>query len=120
MPRRAQVWSETWLAPEAWLEEVEARLRSAGTVSARGGDFDRWDLAIRGGILGGARLLMAIEEHGAGQQLVRFRMSPRLPVAVLAVVGIAAVIGAWPAPRSRAARSARPCDIASQPNPARS
>ena len=50
--------------------------RSAGACVLRGGDYDRWDLEVRGGILGTARTLMAIEEHGAGKQLVRFRSWP--------------------------------------------
>ncbi len=43
----------------------------------RGGDFDRWDLEVRGGLLGCARTLMTIEEHGAGRQLIRFRTWPK-------------------------------------------
>ena len=31
----------------------------------QGGDYDRWDLEIRGGLLGSLRTRMAIEEHGA-------------------------------------------------------
>ncbi|MEW5849183.1 MAG: glycosyltransferase [Myxococcota bacterium] len=72
------VWSETWRAPEAWLGALEARLRKAGAVAWRGGDYDAWDLEVRGGILGGARLIMMLEEHGAGRQLARFRVVPRV------------------------------------------
>ena len=31
---------------------------------------------MRGGMFGGARLLMAVEEHGGGKQLMRFRLWP--------------------------------------------
>jgi len=48
-----------------------------GAVVQRGGDFDRWDLEVRGGLFGCARMLMGIEEHGGGKQLVRFRTWPK-------------------------------------------
>ena len=37
-----------------------------------GGDYDTWDLQIRSGLLGKARLRMVIEEHGAGKQMLKF------------------------------------------------
>jgi hypothetical protein len=46
----------------------------------RGGDFDRWDLDVRPGLLGGARVVTVTEEHGDGRQLSRFRVSPRCSV----------------------------------------
>jgi hypothetical protein len=46
-------------------------------VFRHGSGFDRWDLEVRGGIFGAARLRSAIEEHGGGRQLVRFRVWPR-------------------------------------------
>jgi hypothetical protein len=51
-------------------------VKALGVAVCRGGDYDRWDLEIRRGLFGKARLLMAIEEHGAGKQLVRFRAWP--------------------------------------------
>jgi hypothetical protein len=65
----------------------------------RGGDFDRWDLELRGGLLGGVRILTAVEEHGHGRQLVRFGFRPRptrgspLLAAFFALAGIAAALG---------------------------
>ncbi|HEX2723340.1 MAG TPA: glycosyltransferase [Gemmatimonadaceae bacterium] len=87
--RSASFWHETWLSKEARLEALEARLHLLGAKTVRGGDFDDWDLEILGGIAGRARTLMAIEEHGAGRQLVRFRIRPRfsgLSRAILAAV----------------------------------
>jgi hypothetical protein len=59
---------------------------------------------VRGGLLGCARLLLAIEEHGGGKQLVRFRTWPKfwgLAVAVDVVFAILAALAAfeqaWPA-----------------------
>jgi hypothetical protein len=78
--RTLQLWSEQWQCPLARLQALEETLRAAGTASWRGGDYDRWDLEVRGGILGAARLLATTEEHGAGKQLVRFRLWPKCSV----------------------------------------
>jgi GT2 family glycosyltransferase len=69
-------WSERWVAPEERLRAVEQELTAAGNGVRRGGDFDRWDLEIRDGPLGSARLLLAVEELGGGAQLVRYRCWP--------------------------------------------
>jgi hypothetical protein len=76
-PRKSWVWSEEWNSAEARLTAIEEDLVRDGAVTRRGGDFDRWDLEVRGGLLGSARMLMAIEEHGAGKQLLRFRIWPK-------------------------------------------
>lgn len=76
-PRRFAIWSEQWQPPVARLKSIEAALRAEGVVAPRGGDYDRWDLEVRGGLLGSSRLRMGIEEHGGGKQLVRFRIWPR-------------------------------------------
>lgn len=63
-----------------------------------GGVFDRWDIQVRGGMLGAARCRMTVEEHGHGRQLIRMRMWPRpsggaLALAIgLAVLTTAAVL----------------------------
>jgi hypothetical protein len=44
-----------------------------------GGPFDRWDLEVAGGVLGAARVRTVVEEHGRGRQLVRHRLTPRMP-----------------------------------------
>jgi hypothetical protein len=71
-------------------------------VVRRGGAFDRWDLEVRGGALGTVRALLAVEEHGAGRQLLRARTWPRLagPALGAALLGVglaagAALAGAW-------------------------
>jgi GT2 family glycosyltransferase len=77
-PRRSTIWSEHWVAHEARLAAIESWLKARGGAVLRGGDFDRWDLELRTGILGSARLLSATEEHGGEKQLVRFRVWPRV------------------------------------------
>lgn len=74
--RSAVLWSERWQAPEARLHALESSLRAQRATTARGGDFDRWDLEVRGGMLGAVRLFTTVEEHGAGRQLTRIRIWP--------------------------------------------
>jgi hypothetical protein len=101
-PRTSTVWSELWRAPGEWLRSVEVALQNSGVVSLRGGDYDRWDLEVRGGRLGSARTLMTIEEHGGGRQLVRFRTWARssstgvLLIAMFVVLCVGAALDhAW-------------------------
>lgn len=75
-PRSTAVWTEQWHEPASRLEAIEAMLRGEGAVVQRGGDFDRWDLEFRGGLLGSSRILLAVEEHGNGKQYARFRWWP--------------------------------------------
>jgi hypothetical protein len=90
-------WCEKWQMPEDVLRKVAARLRQDGAVIVSGGDYDRYDFGVRAGLLGGARLLMACEEHGAGKQLFRFIVWPRysfegvFSVVVLALLALGAL-----------------------------
>jgi GT2 family glycosyltransferase len=84
------LWSEQWREASAWLEGVCAHLRGRGAAFLSGRDFDAWDLQIEGGLFGRASVLMVIEEHGKGKQLVRFRFRPR---ARAAAVGLAVGLG---------------------------
>jgi O-antigen biosynthesis protein len=59
------------------LESIEGYLRGKGVPVERGGQCDRWDLQVQAGFWGGARLLMAVEDHGAGTQYVRCRVWPK-------------------------------------------
>src|SRR5205085_9219260 len=54
-PQTHELWSETWQSAHERLEALEGRIRTAGATALRGGDFDRWDLEIRTGLLGGGR-----------------------------------------------------------------
>jgi GT2 family glycosyltransferase len=73
---RASLWSEQWKSAADWLASLAPALRAAGAAVQVGSAYDDWDLAIRGGMFGSARLRFAIEEHGAGRQLLRFRVTP--------------------------------------------
>ena len=63
----------------------------------RGNAYEPWDLEIVGGLLGSARLLMAVENHGSGRQYVRFRAWPRYSKVALALASVGALIAvaAW-------------------------
>ena len=67
-----------------------------------GGEYDNWDLEIQSSLFGGARLLMAVEDHGAGAQYVRFRVWPKwsagllfVALVVVCLSGAAELNGVW-------------------------
>jgi GT2 family glycosyltransferase len=94
VPRCATLtaWRETWCSPDETLRGIERALRARGAHVRRGGSYDAWDLEVQGGLLGGTRVHMAIEEHGAGRQLVRFRSRPRMSRAAIAVTVLFAAL----------------------------
>jgi GT2 family glycosyltransferase len=113
--KRLEIWTETRASAEQWLHALEHRLRASGTPTLRGGDFDSWDLEVRCGPLGSARVLLGIEEHGGGKQMARFRLRLRLaplalwPAAIFGLLAIAAARdGAWLAGTSLALAAVLP------------
>jgi GT2 family glycosyltransferase len=86
-------WSEKWESPEDRLQRIEEVLQNSKLLVYRGGDFDRWDLEVRGGTLGAVKLLMGIEEHGAGRQMVRIKVWPKISFALYPVVFLFTVTG---------------------------
>ena len=84
-----QTWSEQWRSSSDRICELEKELRGAGAVILRGGDFDRWDVEVRGGMFGAARIYLVVEEHGQGRQLARFSARPKWsPAALLLATGL--------------------------------
>ncbi|MGH7530721.1 MAG: glycosyltransferase, partial [Gemmatimonadales bacterium] len=79
-PVAAAVWSERWEPQERRLRALAASLRGDHACVLEGGAYDRWDLEVRGGILGAARLVMGAEDHAGGKQLLRIRWWPVIPV----------------------------------------
>jgi glycosyltransferase involved in cell wall biosynthesis len=101
-PRTHVVWSERWSALGKRLENIETAIRTQGAVVTRGGDYDRWDMEVRGGIFGALRSRATVEEHGGGKQLIRIRSWPRFAPSAMAfmllfalLATLAAVCQAW-------------------------
>ena len=93
--RNSTAWYEEWQSLEDRLRDIEADLIASGAAVRRGGDFDRWDLEVRGGPLAAVRIRATVEEHGGGKQLVRLRSWPwfsRLGVAVISIFAALAAI----------------------------
>ncbi len=86
-PRVLSAWSERWRDPADRLRALDAALREHRAVVRHGGDTDLWDLEVRDGTLGSVRVRMAVEEHGAGRQLVRLRAWP-LPSPVVLTMAL--------------------------------
>jgi hypothetical protein len=88
-PRTLQIWSEEWQQPENNLIRLKSALRQIGACATDGGDFDRWDMELKGGAFGKIRLLMVVEEHGSGKQMFRFRLWPACnPSIIFALTGL--------------------------------
>ena len=101
-PVRFTHWSEQWRPAEDWLSDLEKGLLARKTRVRRGGDFDAWDLQVKNGLFAKSRCLLAVEEHGAGKQLLRLRcrsyatQAARLGAALLAALAVGpALDGQW-------------------------
>ncbi len=98
------IWSKRWREPDGWIRHTRDAINRAGTRVIDGGPYDRWDIEVPGGALATARLLIAVEDQGAGTQYVRFGIWPKCSGAGLVVIallgsvaGAAAISAAWTA-----------------------
>jgi O-antigen biosynthesis protein len=73
-------WSEEWRPAEAWLTDLEQKLKGYKLRVARGGDFDNYDLQIYNGLFTRMRVVLAIEEHGEGKQYLRLKCWRPFPI----------------------------------------
>ena len=73
------IWSERWVSQDERLLLLERLLRAQHACVLCGDEHDGWDLEVRGGILGAARLLVGVEDHAGGKQLLRLRWWPKVP-----------------------------------------
>jgi hypothetical protein len=94
-PRTVQVWSETWREPQARIQALQDALAARGAFVRSGGPFDRWDLGLRAGPLGGVKIRTAVEEHGSGRQLMRVKIWPRASAGGVLVVMPVALLAAF-------------------------
>jgi GT2 family glycosyltransferase len=99
VPRRrtSGTWSERWLPLDQRLGHIESVLRGGGVAVRRGGAHDRWDLEVRTGPLGVARLIMGLEDHALSKQLVRLRWWPRCSAAGVWMAALFAAPSTWAA-----------------------
>jgi glycosyltransferase involved in cell wall biosynthesis len=88
------IWSENWREPEGWVRDMRAAISREGVRVTDGGPNDRWDLEVAGGLMAAARVLIAVEDHGAGKQYVRLGAWPKCSGAVLTTIAILALIAA--------------------------
>jgi hypothetical protein len=70
------LWGQKWLDSCEVLLSLESVLRSDGAVVRRGGDYDNWDLEVRGGLFGGVRVHAVSENYGRGKNMLRLRSRP--------------------------------------------
>ena len=102
VPRRATrtAWSERGGARRrAWLGLASSGgCAATAPPSCAAASSTAGTSHVRGGPFGGARLLCAVEEHGDGRQLARFRVAPR---------GLARRARGRRRPRARSPRPAR-------------
>jgi len=90
-------WSENWRSTEDWLTDIEKNLMGLKARVRRGGEFDDWDLQVRSCFLVKTQGLLAIEEHGANKQLLKFRCGSRFSNTALALLVILLGMTAWAA-----------------------
>lgn len=99
------LWNEKPRHPTFWIDQLEKQLNAEEVILNHGGEFDAWDLEIRAGLFGSARILMTQEDHGSDKQLVRFKIGARIsklamalimmlvPIAMIAIFDGAAIVG---------------------------
>lgn len=70
-------WSESWTDPGDRVRNVRTRLVAYGAPARLAPGAERWDIESWGGLLGAARMRIAVEEHSAQRQMTRARLWPR-------------------------------------------
>jgi O-antigen biosynthesis protein len=94
-PRTVEIWSERWSDPQARVQALQDALAAAGGLVRSGGPFDRWDLDLRAGPLGGVKIRTAVEEHGSGRQLMRAKIWPRISTGGSIGAGLLVLLSAY-------------------------
>ena len=102
-PRSLALWSERWQAANERLDGLRQRLQTNTTVVV-GGNFDRWEFTVHGGLFGSLRAIAMTEEHGQGKQLLRLRSWPLpMPAALIAILLLGSLGAAAAADHARLA-----------------
>jgi len=90
-------WSNDWQCTQGWLTEIEKELIFLKLRVKRGGDFDSFDLKIQNGLFSNNKVILAVEEHGGGNQFLRFRCVPKVSIieAVILVIPMLLALSSW-------------------------
>lgn len=97
IPWQDAAWTPHWKQPDERVRALQKSLLEKRMVVVSGGNYDSWDLEVRGGMCGGARILMAVEDHGGGCQYVRCRVWPKFRLVGLISSAIFAFLSIWAA-----------------------
>jgi GT2 family glycosyltransferase len=92
------LWSEVGKPQQARLARIEEIFIAKRVTVLKGGDFDRWDFEVRGGLFGSIRAIAMLEEHGASKQLFRVSAWPYAPRPVIGsflIFGCLAIFAAF-------------------------
>jgi ribosomal protein L40E len=76
------------------VDAIRGALVKTGAVVRRGDRLEAFDLEVRGGTIGGARLVVSAEERDRGRQLQRVRCWPWVSWLVPALAGATAFVSA--------------------------
>jgi GT2 family glycosyltransferase len=94
--------STTRVSPDTWRECIAARARARNLIVRENPDPGGWDLELRGGSLGSARVLMVLSDEATGGQRLRVRCWSRpqhaygIALCLLLIPAfLAAIQGAW-------------------------
>ena len=96
-------WNETGIEKEALLGALMRGCAAMGYPVTMDAGWQDWDLDIAGGPAGGARLVIASENHGSDKRLLRVRSAlhlsgcARIAIGGFAVLTVASLIAGWSA-----------------------
>lgn len=93
--RQHRLWRDLWKSPDQRLQSIEETLRQEHPGAFHGGEFDRWDIEVRAGLLGGARMILSTEDYAGGQQLVRVRSWPIYPLQAVILILFLGGLASW-------------------------
>ena len=94
-------WSETGTEKEALLGALMRGCAAASCPVAMDAGWEDWDIEVAGGPAGGARVVIAGENHGADKRLLRVRSAlrpsrcARVAIGGFAALTAVSLIGGW-------------------------
>ena len=77
------------------LQTLQDALAANGGLVRSGGPFDRWDLELRAGPLGGVKIRTTVEEHGGGKRMLKAKIWPRASAAAITVLTMLSAVSLY-------------------------